>query len=84
MGEGLIGAFIVREPDASDPNSDLYDEDSSDHVLVISDWTDINLVEIYESEMHDRYLAVLPISGNKITLLIYIIMYTNSWAKNYI
>ena len=57
MAEGLTGAFIVREPLSKEPHGDLYDEDLSDHVIMINDWTDIDFMEIYEEENHDRFIA---------------------------
>ena len=63
VGEGLVGAFIVREPPASDPNSHLYDEDLSEHVMVINDWLDTTQLYRYLEEMHDLWEVKMPING---------------------
>lgn len=37
-GDGVYGAFIVREPDEYDPNRYTYDYDLPEHVILIHDW----------------------------------------------
>ena len=64
MGEGLFGAFIVRQPKSADCHKDLYSYDFSDHIMVISDWLDITLIERYMKEMHDMFTTDIPINGN--------------------
>ncbi|ETN61043.1 multicopper oxidase [Anopheles darlingi] len=51
---GHYGALIVREPKRADPNSALYDYDSSSHVIVGSDWMHV------DGEM---FMPGLPSSG---------------------
>ena len=63
VGEGLAGAFIVREPKSHDPNNALYDEDLSDHVMVINDWLDVTQLYRYLEEMHDLWEVTMPING---------------------
>ncbi|XP_066261063.1 uncharacterized protein [Euwallacea similis] len=36
---GLFGALIVRKSDRTDPNRKLYDIDSKEHVILISEWS---------------------------------------------
>ena len=71
-GDGIFGAFIVREPTASDPNSALYHEDSSDHVMVINDWLDTTQLYRYMEEMHNLWEVTMPINGKIIHLHIYV------------
>uniref|UniRef100_U5EZN5 Putative laccase 2 n=1 Tax=Corethrella appendiculata TaxID=1370023 RepID=U5EZN5_9DIPT len=35
---GQYGSIVVREPEADDPNSDLYDFDLPEHTILIADW----------------------------------------------
>ena len=37
-GDGLNGAFIVRQPKEIDVNGVLYDYDKPEHVIVLQDW----------------------------------------------
>ena len=72
MAEGLVGAFIVRQPDSSESHSALYDKDLSDHVIMINDWTDVDFMEIYEADNHDGFIADIGekygIGGNSTVL----------------
>ena len=63
MAEGLTGAFIVREATSKEPHRDLYDVDSSDHVMLINDWTDVDFMERYEEENHDQFRPGFGITG---------------------
>lgn len=36
---GLFGALIVRKSERIDPNRKLYDIDSKQHVILISEWS---------------------------------------------
>ena len=63
VGEGLFGAFIVREPNTKDPNNGLYNEDLSDHVMVINGWLDTTELYRYLKEMHDLWEYMIPING---------------------
>lgn len=38
LADGIFGAFIVRQPDLVEPQKRLYDVDTKDHVLVITEW----------------------------------------------
>ncbi|XP_015173568.1 PREDICTED: laccase-5 [Polistes dominula] len=38
MMDGQQGPLIVRSPKSQDPNRNLYDEDTFDHVIFLSDW----------------------------------------------
>ncbi|KAK7504004.1 hypothetical protein BaRGS_00004736 [Batillaria attramentaria] len=37
-GDGVYGAFIVRQTETFDPHSALYDSDLPEHVMLIADW----------------------------------------------
>ncbi|XP_065345710.1 uncharacterized protein LOC135943189 [Cloeon dipterum] len=39
MADGLAGALVVRRAPNREPHRALYDEDSKDHVIVITEWT---------------------------------------------
>lgn len=39
MADGLAGALIVRRAPPHERHRSLYDEDSSNYVLIISEWT---------------------------------------------
>ena len=41
----------MRQPSSADPHSALYDEDQSEHVVVISDWMPVT--------SHDRFLNLM-------------------------
>lgn len=36
--DGLYGSIIVRQPQADDPNCELYNFDLASHVMLLSDW----------------------------------------------
>lgn len=38
MIDGQYGSLIVRDPPSKDPQYNLFDEDRTDHVILISDW----------------------------------------------
>ena len=48
--DGLFGAIIVREP--NDINSNLYDYDLSEHVIVVNDWTKEILLTKYQQFLY--------------------------------
>jgi hypothetical protein len=37
--DGIFGPFIVRQSPQRDPNSDLYNYDLDEHVLIVSPWS---------------------------------------------
>jgi len=39
MADGLAGALVVRRAPAREPHLALYDEDRSEHVIIVSEWT---------------------------------------------
>lgn len=39
MADGLAGSLIVRRAPTREPHRALYDEDRSDHVILLSEWT---------------------------------------------
>lgn len=39
---GHYGAMIVRQPEANDPNADLYDFDLPEHLILASDWMHVD------------------------------------------
>ncbi|KAK7487838.1 hypothetical protein BaRGS_00020885, partial [Batillaria attramentaria] len=55
MGDGLFGPFVIRETETADPNSALYDEDLSEHVMVIVDWMPETSHDRFLRLMHDAY-----------------------------
>ncbi|WAR13269.1 LAC2-like protein [Mya arenaria] len=56
LGDGLYGAFIVREPPSSDSRYSMYDKDLSGHVMLINDWPDKPQIYRYMEEMQDRWM----------------------------
>lgn len=50
--DGLFGAIIVREP--NDINSNLYDYDLSEHVIVVNDWTKEILLTKYQQFLYSE------------------------------
>ena len=39
MADGLAGALVVRRAAVRESHRALYDEDKSDHVVILSEWT---------------------------------------------
>lgn len=39
MADGLAGALVVRRAGVRESHRALYDEDKSDHVIILSEWT---------------------------------------------
>lgn len=39
---GLYGGIVVRRSDAEEPNRRFFDEDLPEHLIVVSDWTDVD------------------------------------------
>lgn len=39
MSDGIVGAFVVRQADSLEPLKKYYDEDKSDHIIVVSEWS---------------------------------------------
>ncbi|XP_041367040.1 laccase-4-like [Gigantopelta aegis] len=64
LGDGLNGAFVVRQPQDIDPNGALYDHDLSEHVIMVNDWSTTfqTMMSQYLFLMHDLYDAKV-ISG---------------------
>lgn len=61
LGDGLYGAFIVREP-KSHRLRHLYNEDKSDHIMMINDWIDRPQMHRYMEEMQDQWTLEFPIN----------------------
>lgn len=59
---GLYGSLTVRKP--NDPNADLYDYDLDEHLVVLSDWNNVNS-ESYApgSSKIDQFPDSLTING---------------------
>ncbi|XP_060585722.1 uncharacterized protein LOC132741548 [Ruditapes philippinarum] len=57
LGDGVHGALIVREPEVNDPSSSLYDYDRSDHIMVITDWSEKPEISTYMEEMQHRWVT---------------------------
>ena len=62
LGDGCSGPVIVRQSTTADHNSALYDEDQSQHVMVIADWEPVTSHDRYMALMHDAYRN-LPMSA---------------------
>ena len=45
--DGMYGALIIREPDLENVHRQLYDEDLSEHVLIIQDWVHKSGVDMF-------------------------------------
>jgi hypothetical protein len=39
MADGLVGSLVVRRAPSREPHRALYDEDRSEHVLLLAEWT---------------------------------------------
>ncbi|XP_064601859.1 uncharacterized protein LOC135467880 [Liolophura sinensis] len=63
IGDGLLGAFIVRTPKDLDPSGILYDVDDSDHVVIVNDWLPVISIGRYINQMHDKFDLTWPISS---------------------
>lgn len=63
IGDGLLGAFIVRAPQNSDPSGMLYDVDESDHIIVVNDWLPVISIGRFMNQMHDKFDLTWPISS---------------------
>ncbi|XP_033122692.1 oxidoreductase OpS5-like [Anneissia japonica] len=50
-GEGMYGPLIVRSPKTIESNSNLYDVDILDHVMIIYDWTSNLVFDNYVSSI---------------------------------
>ncbi|KAH9494715.1 hypothetical protein Btru_017691 [Bulinus truncatus] len=50
--EGLFGGLVVREPKELDQHGRLYDEDSNDHYIILTDWTLRMSGESYAQDFH--------------------------------
>nr|KAG5709129.1 hypothetical protein BaRGS_028585 [Batillaria attramentaria] len=60
FADGLFGAIIVRQPPNYDPNSNLYDLDLPEHVVLVHDWMSEFSMSRYVTMMHDWYNFRLP------------------------
>nr|BAJ06131.1 laccase 1 isoform S [Nephotettix cincticeps] len=52
--DGLFGAFIVRVPDSVNLHRDLYDDDLSEHIITVTDWTHQSSMDKYISHVQGR------------------------------
>ncbi|KAK6192790.1 hypothetical protein SNE40_004203 [Patella caerulea] len=55
LADGLIGAFIVRQPKSMDHNAALYDQDLSDHIVIFQDWLPVPSIVRFMDQMHDKF-----------------------------
>lgn len=46
-GDGMFGSFVVRQPPSLEPHISLYDFDLPEHVIVINEWTDQPMDEVF-------------------------------------
>ncbi|ESO97324.1 hypothetical protein LOTGIDRAFT_114905, partial [Lottia gigantea] len=63
IADGLFGPFVVRQPKETDPNGALYDEDLSEHIVMISDWKPAPFINRFLEQMNDRFNLNDPSSG---------------------
>ncbi|XP_054257860.1 uncharacterized protein LOC128982847 [Macrosteles quadrilineatus] len=49
--DGVFGAFIVRVPDSVNIHRNLYNEDLSEHVMIVYDWTHQSSMDKYVSHV---------------------------------
>ncbi|XP_071494684.1 uncharacterized protein [Diadema antillarum] len=50
--DGIFGSLVVRQAKDVDEHGDLYDVDRVDHVLVLSDWTDVMAMQHMMMDLH--------------------------------
>lgn len=63
LGDGLHGAFIVRQPNSMEPLRSLYDYDQSNHIMVINDWPERPQIYRYMEEMQHRWVTPKLVKG---------------------
>ena len=51
-GEGMFGSLVVRQSPSREPHIDLYDHDLPEHVIIVNEWQNKPLVEVYTSFHH--------------------------------
>ena len=51
-GEGVFGSLVVRQPPSREPHTGSYDFDLPEHVLIVNEWQNKPLVEIYTAYHH--------------------------------
>lgn len=51
-GDGAFGALIVRKPNELEVNSNLYNYDMSEHVIILQDWAHQTGVSMFSSHHH--------------------------------
>lgn len=51
-GDGLFGALIVRNPE--EPHENLYDFDTSEHIMITNDWTHMPGNSVFTAHHHGR------------------------------
>ena len=49
-GDGLMGSFIIRESNRTDPHGSLFDKDIAEHVVFMNDWYHQTLVSAFAQD----------------------------------
>lgn len=75
LGDGLFGAFIVREPLGITQGAVPYHEDHSDHVILLSAWADVPEITKYMEEMQDFWHKPVPVNGKNFRLELKVCFY---------
>lgn len=53
-GDGIFGALTVRQSSSADSSSSTYDEDHSEHMMLMHDWLDMPVVDKFMSHHHSN------------------------------
>lgn len=65
--DGAFGPFIVHVPEEENPNSQFYDYDLSEHIMVIIDWDQKTGMDFFLSHHHndgDNKPATMLVNGH--------------------
>ncbi|KAL4235327.1 hypothetical protein ACF0H5_006962 [Mactra antiquata] len=84
FGDGLLGAFIVRESDQFEPSRNLYDVDEPDHVMIISDWADRPQMFRYMEEMQHRWVTPKMVKDVTQRSFVALIVLVNGRGRKYL
>jgi L-ascorbate oxidase len=52
--DGVFGSLIIRQPNKTNIQASLYDHDLPEHVIIINDWFERPLQDLYASFLHDQ------------------------------
>ena len=67
-GEGVFGSFVVRQPPSREPPTGSYDFDLPEHVIIVNEWQNKPLVEVYTAFHHadgEQTADAVLINGEK-------------------